>query len=326
MKPIAYLRAINADHALDAARAYPDSAFVAGGTELLNWLKEGIAQTQLLIDINDLELATIDERYDGLYIGALSRMSALAASPLVRARYPVLTQALEAGASPQLRNMATIGGNLLQRTRCPYFRETSFPCAKRSPGAGCSARDGEHRHHAIFDTRQPCIAVHPSDLAVALVALDAEVHISGPAGARVVPAESFFAAAEDPPVRETVIEAGELVVGVEVPLTFSAVPSRYLKVRRRASYEFALVSVAVAVVLESDVVETARVVLGGVAHRPWRARSAEHALIGGRLDPTRIARAAAAAVVGAEPLPGTAYKVELAERAVARVLNELVDG
>jgi xanthine dehydrogenase YagS FAD-binding subunit len=250
-------------------------------------------------------------------------MSDVASEPAVREAYPALAEALEASASPQLRNMATIGGNLLQRTRCPYFRETSFPCNKRSPGSGCSALTGEHRMHAILGASDACVAVHPSDLAVALVALDAVVHIRGAGGERSIPIDDFYLLPGSAPERETVLQHGELIVGVEVPASPFAARSRYLKVRERASYEFALVSTAVAIELVDGTVSSARVALGGVAPKPWRARAAEEVLVGDRLDAAAIAAAGAVAVRGARPLRDNAFKVRLAERAVVRALSEI---
>jgi len=234
----------NVDEAIAQVKADRDASFVAGATEMANWMKEGIQSPTLLVDINALPLSEVIVRPDGVRLGAVARMSDVAALPILRHAYPVLTEALELAASPQIRNMGTVGGNLLQRTRCPYFREVSFPCNKRRPGSGCAAMNGEHRQHAIFGASKACIAVHPSDLAVALTALDAVVHTQGPSGERAIPMHKLYLAPGNTPDRETVLEHGELILAVVIPATPFAARSVYLKVRERASYEFALVSVA----------------------------------------------------------------------------------
>jgi xanthine dehydrogenase YagS FAD-binding subunit len=311
--------------AIAQVAAEPGAAFVAGATELANWMKDGIQAPSRLVDINTLPLAEIVVRPDGLRLGGLARMSDVAATPAIRQAYPVLSEALERGASAQIRNMGTMGGNLLQRTRCPYFRETSFPCSKRVPGSGCAALTGPHRLHAIFGASNACIAVHPSDLAVALVALDAVVHTRGPGGERAIPIGELYLPPGDAPDRETVLGHGELIVAVEIPAAPFAARSHYLKVRDRESYEFALVSVAACLELagSENTVRSARVALGGVAHTPWRARAAEDALIGQPLTEASIAAAGAAAVQGAQPHRDTAFKVPLAERAVVRALTTI---
>jgi xanthine dehydrogenase YagS FAD-binding subunit len=321
MYPFSYTRATTIDSAIALVAQQPQAAFVAGGTEMLNWLKDDVERHDLLVDINDLPLGTIEFGPNGLRLGGLARMSDVAAHPAIRAGYPVLVQALELGASPQIRNAGTVGGNLLQRTRCPYFRETSFPCNKRRPGSGCAARDGEHRVHAIFGASDACVATHPSDMAVALAALDAVVRIQGLSGQRTVSLTDFHLLPGDTPDRETVLEHGELVVGVDVPASPFAVRSHYLKVRERASYEFALVSAAVAVELVGGVVRSARIALGGVAAKPWRAHAAEAALLDQPFDAASISRAGAAAVAEARPLPDNAFKIPLTERTVIRALE-----
>jgi xanthine dehydrogenase YagS FAD-binding subunit len=326
MRPVSYIRAENVDAAIALVAGDLSAAFIGGGTELLNWLKDGLREPELLVDVGRLDLDTINASDDCLHLGSVAKMSDVAADERVRTEFPLLAQALEAGASPQLRNMATIGGNLLQKTRCAYFRNTSFPCNKRVPGSGCSARDGDHSMHAIFGTNEACVAVHPSDLAVALLALDASVVIAGPGGRRTIAVDDFYLPAGDDPRHETVLRHEELIVGVELPAGPRSRTSRYLKVRERASFGFALVSVAAAVELADGVVRSARIALGGVAHRPWRARAAENALLGRPLAPDSFAAASAAAVAGAAPLPGTRYKVTLAQRAVGRVLEELGEG
>jgi xanthine dehydrogenase YagS FAD-binding subunit len=325
MKPFSYTRASDIGTAVAEVAAEPGAAFVAGATELANWMKDGIQAPTHLIDINGLPLDEIGVRSDGLRLGGLARMSDVAATPAIRQAYPVLAEALEAGASPQIRNMGTMGGNLLQRTRCPYFRETSFPCNKRVPGSGCAALSGAHRLHAIFGASDACIAVHPSDLAVALVALDAVIQTRGRGGERAIPIGQLYLPPGDTPERETVLEHGELIVAVEIPAAPFAARSHYLKVRDRESYEFALVSVAACLELDGpdQTVRAARVALGGVAYTPWRARAAEDALIGKPLTEHSIAVAGAAAVQGAQPRHDTAFKLPLAERAVVRALTTI---
>jgi xanthine dehydrogenase YagS FAD-binding subunit len=268
-----------------------------------------------------LPLTTIEVGQDILRIGALARMGDIAADPAVRDAFPVLAQALLSAASPQVRNMAAIGGNLLQRTRCPYFRVGDFACNRRDPGSGCAAIGGENRWHAIVGGSDHCIAVHPSDPAVALLALDAIVLTEGPRGPRRIPLAEFYLLPGDTPERETALEHGELIVAVELPVSPVARNSAYLKVRDRASFEFALVSVAAALHLEDGVVREARLALGGVAPVPWRAREADEALRNQSLNEDTIARAADAAVEGATPQPGNTFKVELARRAVVRALG-----
>jgi xanthine dehydrogenase YagS FAD-binding subunit len=326
MKPVSYVRAEDVDAAVALVGGDSSAAFIGGGTELLNWLKDGLCEPDLLVDVGRLPLDAIDVSDGRLQLGSVAKMSDVAADERVRAEFPLLAQALEAGASPQLRNMATIGGNLLQKTRCAYFREASFPCNKRAPGSGCSARDGDHSMHAILGAGEACIAVHPSDLAVALLALDASVLVAGADGRRTVAIDDFYPLAGDDPQCETVLRHGELIVGVELPAGPRSRTSRYLKVRERASFGFALVSVAVAVELADGVVRSARIALGGVAHRPWRAGAAEDALLDRPLGPESIAAASAAAVEGADPLPGTRYKVAIAQGAVGRVLEEIGAG
>lgn len=323
MRPFSYLQASDEGAAVATVAKNPSASFVAGGTEMLNWMKDGIEEPDLLVDVNALPFKDVEARGHSVRIGAMCTMSDVASEPAVREAYPALAEALEASASPQLRNMATIGGNLLQRTRCPYFRETSFPCNKRSPGSGCSALAGEHRMHAILGASDACVAVHPSDLAVALVALDAVVHTRGADGERTIPIDDFYLLPGSAPERETVLQHGELIVGVEVPASPFAARSRYLKVRERASYEFALVSTAVAIELVDGTVSSARVALGGVAPKPWRARAAEEVLVGDRLDAAAITAAGAVAVRDARPLRDNAFKVRLAERAVVRALSEI---
>jgi len=322
MQSISYERASDVNHAIELGRQ-PGAKFIGGGTNLLDLYKSGIEKPVHLVDVSRLPLSTIEELPGGgLRIGAMASNTAAANHPLVRQRYRLLSEALLNGASSQLRNMATVGGNLLQRTRCYYFTDPTFAhCNKRDPGSGCDAIDGHNRIHAILGASPQCIATHPSDMAVALVALDAIVHLQGPDGARQVPVADFHRLPEDRPQFDTVIQPGELIVAVELPAPKFAQHSHYLKVRDRASYAFALVSVAAAIEFDGDTVRDARIVLGGVAHKPWRAVEAENALRGQALTDAVLAKVGAAAVAGAHPYQHNAFKVELAQRAVARALQ-----
>jgi xanthine dehydrogenase YagS FAD-binding subunit len=321
MHPISYERARDVDHAIELARQ-PGAKFIGGGTNLLDLYKSGIEKPVRLVDVSRLALSAIDELPDGgLRIGATVSNTAAANHPLVRQRYRILSDAILNGATTQLRNMATIGGNLLQRTRCYYFTDPTFAhCNKRDPGSGCDAIDGHNRIHAILGASPQCIATNPSDMAVALVALDAIVHLQGPGGARQVPVAEFHRLPEERPQDDSVIQAGELIVAVELPPAKFA-QTHYLKVRDRASYAFALVSVAAAVELDGELVRDARIVLGGVAHKPWRAVDAENALRGKPMTDEVLAKVGAAAVAGAHAYPHNAFKVELTQRAVVRALR-----
>ena len=321
MEPFRYLRADSDTAALEAARA-GSATFIAGGTSLVDLMKLGVETHASVVDVNALPYAAVEETPQGIRIGALARNSDVAVHPLVRARLPVLSEALLSGASPQLRNMATVGGNLLQRTRCSYFRDVAWPCNKRVPGTGCSAMDGYNRMHAILGGSDQCIAVHPSDMCVALLALDAGVRTRGPRGARVIPIDSFHVVPGEHPEVESVLERGELITHVVVPPTPFAARSRYIKVRDRAAYAFALASAAVALEIDGGKVRRARVALGGVATKPWRAPEVEHELEG--RAPTRAAfeRAAAKAVTDARPRAHNRYKVALIQRTLVRALEE----
>jgi xanthine dehydrogenase YagS FAD-binding subunit len=318
-----YVRAERIDDAL-AALADGDTHCLAGGTNLLDLMKGQVEQPSRLVDIARLPLGHIESLQDGsLRIGALVRNSDLANDRRIRERYPLLAQALVSGASPQLRNMATVGGNLLQRTRCHYFVDVGFDaCNKRKPGSGCAALDGPNRIHAILGASDQCIAVNPSDMSVALAALDAVVEAQSRAGTRRIPMHEFHRLPGTTPQRDTELRHDELITAVTLPPSAFADHSRYLKVRDRASYEFALVSVAAALEMAGDRVRNARLVLGGVAHKPWRARDAEQALVGGTLDETTLSAAGAAATHGARPYRDNAFKVTLAQRAVVRALRE----
>jgi xanthine dehydrogenase YagS FAD-binding subunit len=322
MQSVFYDRARDVDHAIALARQL-GAKYIGGGTNLLDLYKSGIERPQRLVDVSRLALDGIDELPGGgLRIGATASNTAAANHPLVRARYRVLSEAILDGASAQLRNMATVGGNLLQRTRCYYFTDPALgPCNKRTPGSGCAARDGYNRIHAILGASDQCIATNPSDMSVALVALDAVVRLKGPAGERELPVAQFHRLPGDHPQDDTVIDPGELILGVDLPATPLAARSHYLKVRDRASYAFALVSVAVALDLHDGVVRDLRLVLGGVAHKPWRSLEAENELRGRALDDAARARAAEAAVAGAQPCRHNAFKVDLARRAIVRALQ-----
>ena len=321
MQPFAFQRAASEDEAISLALRN-DATFVAGGTTLVDLMKLNVVTPAALVDINALPLTAIDVLADGtLKIGALVRNSDLAYHPAVASTCPVLSQAVLAGASAQLRNMATVGGNLLQRTRCYYFRDPIYECNKRTPGAGCAAIDGFNRIHAVLGVSEHCIATHPSDMAVALVALDAEVHIRGQAGERRVPITDFHLLPGDTPHEETVVARGELVTDVTIPPRRFARRSAYVKLRDRASYEFALASAAAAVEVDGDIVRDARIALGGVATKPWRAKEAEEALRGHALDDRTLDAVATAAVAGATPRRYNGYKIELAKRAVIRSLR-----
>jgi xanthine dehydrogenase YagS FAD-binding subunit len=327
MRPLTYSRATGVEDALALAAAHPASAFLAGGTTEVDLIRAGISRSEHLVDINDLPLGGVEDRADGgLHIGALARMSDVARAPGVVERYPAVSRALLLGASAQLRNMASLGGNLRQRTRCAYLRDGVSPCNKREPGSGCAALDGLNRGHAILGTSEHCIATHPSDVAVALVAFDAVVEVVGPAGPRSIPFDDFFLLPGRTPHLEHPISHDELIVGIEVPAAPIARRSVYLKFRDRQSYEFALVSVAAAVEVDGGVVTGARLALGGVGTKPWRARRAEAALLGGPADPAAFRRAADAELEAAVVREHNAIKVELARRAIVRGLSHSRDG
>ena len=334
MKPFDYTAARSVDDAIRAASA-PNTRFIAGGTNLIDLMKLEVETPAHLVDLNplaeaDRTLGTVgDAPGGGLRIGALTPMSDVAWDPRVKERYPVLSQALLLGASGQLRNMASMGGNLLQRTRCPYFRDTAMPCNKREPGTGCSAIGGFNRSHAILGTSQHCIATQPSDLAVALVALDAKVRVrtAGSAGVgteRTIPLTDLHVLPGTHPERETVLRPGEMITDIEVPALPFARRSMYLKVRDRASYAFALASATVAIDVANGAIRDVRVALGGVATKPWRSRAAERALIGKSATAATFRAAANAALQGAVTHRDNAFKVELAKRTLVRALTEVV--
>ncbi|HZQ80909.1 MAG TPA: xanthine dehydrogenase family protein subunit M [Gaiellaceae bacterium] len=315
MREFGYERATAVE---EAVRAAADGArFLGGGTNLVDLMKLGVETPERLIDVTRLPGGVEELPCGGLRIGAAVKNNALAQDPRVRMQYPVLSQALLAGASGQLRNLATVGGNLLQRTRCLYFMDVTKPCNKREPGAGCSAREGVDENLAILGWSEACVATHPSDMAVALTALDAVVVTHE----RRIPLVDFHRLPGDEPERDTVLEPGELIVAVELPPVEGR--SAYRKVRERASFAFALVSVAAVLRVEDGTISDVRIALGGVAHKPWRATRAEEALRGGPATPERFAAAAEAELAEARPLSGNAYKVPLARNTIRRVLGEL---
>ncbi|ARZ71560.1 xanthine dehydrogenase family protein subunit M [Streptomyces sp. HU2014] len=323
MKEFAYTRPADVGAAIAALSGRPDGAFLGGGTNLVDLMKLGVTTPALLVDISRLPLTEIEERPDGgLTIGANVRNGDLAAHPAVRTRYPALSQAVLAGASGQIRNAATTGGNLLQRTRCLYFQDVGKPCNKRLPGSGCPARDGVHRDLAVLGHSPHCVATHPSDMAVALAALDAVVHLRGPDGERAVPLTDFHRLPGEEPHRDTVIGPAELVTAVGLPPA-PAGPSAYRKARDRASYAFALASVAAALEVRDGVVREARLAFGGLAHKPWRARAAEDVLRGAPAGEEAFARAVDTELAAAEPLRDNGFKVPLARALAVRVLAGL---
>lgn len=327
MNPFRYEHATDAASAIATLAQAPNAAFLGGGTNLVDLMKIGVATPDLLVDVTRLPFNQVELLPDGsVRIGGAVRNSDLAADRLIRTRYPLLAQALLAGASGQLRNVATTGGNLLQRTRCVYFQDVTKPCNKRAPGTGCSARDGYNRNGAILGTSEACIASHPSDMAVALAALDAIVRVQGPNGERTIPFGDFYRLPRDEPQRETVLEHGDLITAIDLPPLAFAKRSYYRKVRDRASYAFALVSVAAALDVVDGAVRDVRLAFGGVAPMPWRATKAEAVVRGAPATEETFRRAADAELVDARPCPGTAFKVPLAGNVLVRTLLDLAEG
>lgn len=325
MNPFRYERASDATTAIALLAQVPNGAFLGGGTNLVDLMKLGVAQPDLLVDVARLPYNRIELLPDGgVRIGAAVRNSELAADRLIRTRYPMLAQAVLSGASGQLRNLATTGGNLLQRTRCVYFQDISKPCNKRVPGSGCPARGGYHHNLAILGASEACIATHPSDMAVAMAALDANVRVLGPNGERTIPLVSFHRLPGNEPQFDTVLEQGELITAVDLPPLPFATRSHYRKVRDRASYAFALVSVAAAIDVEDGIVRDARIAFGGVAHVPWRATKAEVVLRGATATEETFRMAADAELSDARPLRDNAFKVPLARSVLVRTLLDLL--
>jgi xanthine dehydrogenase YagS FAD-binding subunit len=321
MLPFKFLPVVDERGAREAA-AVVGARYLAGGTTLVDLMKLHVEQPAVLVDINAVPLAQIERLPDGgVRVGALVRNSDMAQHDLIRSRYPVLAQAILAGASAQVRNMATTGGNLLQRTRCYYFRDTAAACNKREPGSGCAALDGYNRSHAVLGTSEHCIATHPSDMCVALTALGAIVRIDGQSGERTVPITDFHLLPADHPERESVLQPGELITAVDVPALPFATRSIYVKVRDRQSYAFALASAAVALDLSGGTIRDARIALGGVGTKPWRAQDAERLLVGRPAGAGAYRAAAEAALAGAAPRSHNAFKIELAMRTLVRALT-----
>jgi xanthine dehydrogenase YagS FAD-binding subunit len=317
-----YSRAGNVADAVRLMSSNPGAKFVAGGTNLVDLMKMDVERPTRLIDVSRLPLDKVEEIAGGLRIGALVRNSDLAYHPLVERRYPVLSSALLAGASQQLRNMASVGGNLLQRTRCSYFYDLATPCNKREPGSGCSAIDGLNRMNAILGTSKACIAVHPSDMCVALAVLEPKVQVTGPRGEREIPFADFHRLPGDTPQRDTHLGADELITSIELPPDGFAANYTYLKIRDRLSYAFALVSVAVGIELDGGDVREARFALGGVAHKPWRNAEAEAALRGKAANETAFAQAADLVLGDAKGFGHNTFKIDLARRAIVRALSQ----
>jgi xanthine dehydrogenase YagS FAD-binding subunit len=321
MTPFSYHKPASVGEALSLAS--PTSRFIAGGTNLVDLMKENVERPERLIDITGLGLDAVQPTANGgLLIGALVSNAELAWHAVIEQHYPLLSEAILAGASPQLRNMASVGGNLLQRTRCYYFYDTGTPCNKREPGSGCPARSGLNRIHAILGASEACVATHPSDMCVALAALEAVVHVEGRDGQRQIAFADFHRLPQNTPERDTQLAADELVTAIELPPPQFETYYRYLKIRDRASYAFALVSVAAALHLQGGVIQAARLALGGVAHKPWRDPAVEQALLGQAASAALFTQVADALLQGAQPLGHNGFKVQLAQRAIVRALSE----
>jgi xanthine dehydrogenase YagS FAD-binding subunit len=324
MNDFSYTQAATAKEATGLRKDTPAAAYIAGGTTLLDLMKANLEEHPQLVDINLLPFKGIEQTKDGLRIGALERMSDVGENPLVVQQFPAVSESLLLAASPQLRNMASIGGNLLQRTRCGYFRDPAFPCNKRVPGSGCPALDGDNHNLAILGTSDACIATaYPGDLSVALAAFDAVLTLENAKGKqRQVPVTEFYLLPGRTPQKETVLEPGELIVAVTIPVTAPARRSTYLKVRERTSYAYALASAAVGLDVQDGTIRAARVALGGVGTKPWRSPEAEKALVGQPATEATFRAAAAAALRGAQPRKENAFKVELAQNTLVRALQQ----
>jgi xanthine dehydrogenase YagS FAD-binding subunit len=327
MTPFQYTRASDVTDAIRQIAADPAAKFIAGGTNLIDLMKYDVEHPARLVDISHLPLRSVEETSGGgLRIGALVPNSDLAYHPLIAQRYPLIASAILSGASQQLRNMASTGGNLVQRTRCFYFYDAVTPCNKRQPGSGCSAISGINRINAILGTSETCIATHPSDLCVALAALEAIVHVVGPAGARTIAFPDFHRLPGDTPQRDTNLEPNEIITAIELPPKGFGANYSYLKIRDRLSYAFALVSVAAALELDGDTIREARLAVGGVAHKPWRVTAAEAALRGQRADASAFAQAADLVLRGAKGYGHNSFKIGLARRAIVRTLSQAARG
>jgi xanthine dehydrogenase YagS FAD-binding subunit len=320
-----YIRPSSQKAAIDALNKNTSAQFIAGGSNLVDLMKRGVATPQKLIDISQLPLKQIEAKGNSIRIGALALNSEVAEHELIKTGLPLLSQALKAGASPQIRNMATVGGNMMQRTRCPYFYDITMPCNKRQPGTGCSALQGYNRMHAIFGASEQCIAVHPSDMCVALAALDATVIVTSARGERKIPFTDFHRLPGNTPQKDNNLQRGELITAVEVPVVagFSN-RSRYTKIRDRASYAFALVSVAAALDIKDEKIQNARLAMGGVAHKPWRLVSVETFLKGKKPSPDLFQQAATIAMQGAKTYRYNQFKLKLTPNTIAQTLSDIV--
>lgn len=321
MHPFDFVRASDSKAAIRQVGAQPQACFVAGGSNLIDFMKLQVLTPTLLVDVNQAPLTDIEVTDSRTRIGAMVRNSDLAYHAEIQRRYPVLSEALLSGATAQIRNVATVGGNLMQRTRCMFFRDTIWPCNKREPGAGCSALDGYNRQHAILGTSEKCIATHPSDMCVAMVALGATVLTQGPEGERRIPITDFHVAYGEDPTRDTVLKHGEMITGVELPVQPFFARSHYLKIRDRSSFEFALVSVAAAIEVRDGRITETRLALGGVATKPWRGFRGEKVLVGQPPEERTFQEAAKAILQEAEPRKHNGFKVELTRRAIVRALT-----
>ncbi len=322
MNPFHYTRVETMRAALEAGAGTRLTRYIAGGTNILDLMKDDVERPRVLVDINALPMSAIEQRGDALFVGALARMSVVAAHPLVRSALPMIASALDQSASPQLRNMASMGGNILQRTRCPYFRDLATPCNKREPGSGCGALHGVNRKQAVLGTSEHCIAAHASDVAVALMALDARIEVSAAHGQRTIPFDAFYRLPGSTPHLETTLQRGELITGLLLPLLPFAAHSVYVKVRDRSEYDFALTSAAVALDVQNATVRDVRIALGGVGTIPWRAPQAERALVGTSATRDSFARAADTALADARGQGQNDFKIALAKRTLIRALEQ----
>ncbi len=326
MNQFEYTRAHTQQAAIGALAKDNGAVFLAGGTNLVDLMKRGVTSPSRLIDINELPMAKVEQAGNTLRIGALARNSDVSEHELVVKHFPLLSMALKAGASPQLRNMATVGGNMMQRTRCTYFYDTAMPCNKREPGSGCGAIGGYNRMHAIFGASDKCIAVHPSDMCVALVALDATVTVAGPKGERKIPFADFHRLPGDTPEKDNTLQKGELITGVTIPFNNLSAHAHYLKIRDRASYAFALVSVAAALDIKNNIIQEARIAMGGVAHKPWRLTEAEKSLKGQPANEASFQKAAEIAMKNAKSFGHNDFKLKLAPNAIVEGLKLAAKG
>ncbi len=321
MKSFQYIHVTTPEKAVAEYRKHPKSKYIAGGTNLVDLMKRGVETPEMLIDISSLSNTAIKQSGNKIVVEAMALNSSMAENDLIKNNFPLLAMAINAGASPQLRNMATAGGNLLQRTRCPYFYDIHLPCNKRQPGSGCSAKEGYNRMHAILGASEECIAVHPSDMCVALAALDATVNVQGSKGKRTIAFSAFHRLPGNEPQKDNTLEPGELILSIDIPMNQFAANSHYLKIRDRASYAFALVSVAAAMNVSTDGIASARIALGGVAHKPWRATNAEEYLKGKRPSKEHFQSAAKIALQDARGYGDNDFKIPLAVNAIEEALS-----